>query len=87
MVSKTLEEFCGNLVSDWKKYKKEAIKTNNFESYHEFLKTVQAEFSKLYAKVTKPRLISLVEQVLKTATCEIKEIMIKYKRIKKELPF
>jgi len=87
MVSRTLEELCGDLISDWEKHKREAVKTNNFESYHEFLKTVRAEFSKLYAKVTKPRLVSLIEQVLKIATCEIKAIMIKYKMIKKELPF
>ena len=79
MEIKTLEELCNDLICDWKEYKEEAIKSGNFKLYHNFLKIVQKEFGMLYARVTKPELVALVEQVLKSASCEIKAIMIKYK--------
>ena len=85
MKNKTLEQLCNSLIRDWRRYKEEAIKTGNFEWYCEFLKIVQGEFGKLYARVTRPELVVLVEEVLKITSCEIKGIMIKYKQDK--IPF
>ena len=75
---KVVSDYC----SRWLDLKREAIKSKDYTLYNWFLKETKKEFSKLYVKVTKPLLISLVELVLKIATCEIKENIIKYKKIK-----
>jgi len=82
MKKKTLKELCKELIKDWEEYKVKAVETGNFEFYLRFLKIVQKEFGELYAEVRRPESIILVEQVLKIASCEIKEIMIKYKKKK-----
>ena len=80
MKNKTLEQLFKELTRDWLAYKKEAIKTGDFKQYNQHLIIIQSEFGKLYAEVTKPELVALVEQVLKTASCELKENNIKYNK-------
>lgn len=83
--SKKQNSFWADFCNRWVDLKKEAVKTNSWEFYESFLRMVEKEFTKLYAQLTKPDFVSLVEAVLKTTACELKGIMIKYKREK--IPF
>lgn len=78
MGNKALDKSWGGFIRDWLRYKKEAVKTGDPGLYNEFLKIIQKEFSKLYVEATEPEFITLVEQVLKVASCEIKGNTIKY---------
>jgi hypothetical protein len=62
---------------DWIGYKKEAIKNNDYSLYKIFLEEVYKTFIKLYADIESPESISLVDTVLKVATCELQVINIK----------
>lgn len=74
-----------DFVEDWEERKREAVESRDYKSYEVFLRMVQKEFSRIYAKLERPELVGLVEAILKTASCEIKEIMIKYNKSK--IPF
>lgn len=63
---KQFKDFC----DDWLFYAGQA-REGDSESYQPFLEEVQKAFTKLYANSRMPEAVSLVEAVLKTATCEL----------------
>lgn len=82
--SQTLEDSWKDFLTWWRRLEKEAYETKDYSFYKEFLGMVQGEFSKLYAEITEPFKIELIEEVLKFASCKIRENMIKYKEQKKD---
>jgi len=75
-----------SLGDEWVKLKRHAITTNKKEDwdfYKWFLNEAKKGFSQLYASENlAPKIIELTEQILQLITCELKEIDIKYKKIK-----
>ena len=80
-LEKSFSEFC----KTWLRLKKEAVKTEDYSFYLDFLRIVQKGFTKLYATLEKPGTLKLVGTILKTAAFEIRKSMIKYNKSK--LPF
>ena len=69
------------LLELWLKEKKYAIKTNNWELYEFTLKESRKSLLKIYAKANQKWLIDVLGKLIKVATCEIQEIIIKYKKM------
>lgn len=61
----------------WLRYRKEAIESDDYSFYKVFVEEIYKDYVKLYAEVKMPEAVSLVETVLKIATCELQVISIK----------
>lgn len=55
-------------------------KSKDYSFYKFFLNELRKEFSKLYLELTNEETLSVVKSILDFATCELKEIRIKYKK-------
>ena len=75
----------GDYIDIWLQLKKEAKETKDWSMYKWFLLETKKMFSKLYAESKWEPMQEFLAKVIKTTTCEIKEIDIKYKE--SELPF
>ena len=80
--SKNLKEVYDQFWADWISLKKEAIATKDFSLYLWYLRQIQEVFSKSYVESEGESCQELIENILKTASCEIKENMIKYNKQK-----
>lgn len=70
-------------VETWIKLKQRAKETDNpddWEFYAFFLTEAKRNFTKIYANMTNEKWIELMGDILKTITCNLKEIDIKYKK-------
>ena len=73
-----------SLFDDLIRIKKQAIKTDDYSFYKEILEMLREELSKAYAKAEGEG-VKFFEEFLKLVSCELKGIMIKYKKSK--VPF
>lgn len=69
----------------WIEEKQRAIKTNDWEMYEFVLKESRKHLSELYAQGTKDWYLKMLEDMIRIASCELRGIIIKYK--KREVPF
>lgn len=73
----------------WIALKQKAEKTNSkedWEFYKFFLEEAKKNFQKVYAGMTNEKWIELMGNILKTITCNLKEISIKYKNYEQTKP-
>jgi hypothetical protein len=74
-----------SLCDTWLDLKKKAKVSGDWKVYECFLRECKVQFSQLYLESKDPAILSLLEAMIKTATCELQEIIIKSKQEK--VPF
>ena len=68
------------VLQEWVELKKKAVETQDFSFYEWFLKELRSQVSKKYSQIKNEKLRELYERIIVLASCELRQIVIKYNK-------